>query len=392
MGSAELSLLSTTCTLTHECRLCGRYWDFTMSRRWDSHWKKHGKPGPSPFAASPSHRDQWQAQLGGLKQKAAYRRLQQQAKQQAQEADLHWTQQEQQQQQQQHQHQQHSEAEQQSEVQQHQNTQQQATQQQQDQQEVQHAVNTSHSPQALHSNSDQAPVGVNEVHGPPTEMHIANASSGTGRHSSHQSVHHKGAAQPADAFRERTHQLLGQVHACRAQMARRVGSHTAHWPNQLNDILCYALGQFQPDPAATRANHTAQTHGMPDSASHTPSAMPVDIAVAHPSVKAASHGSPAHRQPPNGEQMCQGASVSLSDGQTQAAISEDQMCQGGSVSSSEGRAQGANGVDLQDLSVQHEVKTFDRSTASQAAFQTQHSHVQSQLAGLKRRAARKQDS
>ena len=56
-----------------------RYWDFTMSHRWDSHWKKHGRTGPSPFAATPSHREQWQAQLIKLKQKAAYRRAHQQA-------------------------------------------------------------------------------------------------------------------------------------------------------------------------------------------------------------------------------------------------------------------------------------------------------------------------
>lgn len=56
-----------------------------MSRRWDSHWKKTGKQGPSPFAATPSHREQWAAQLTKLKQKAAYRRSQQQA-QQAQHA------------------------------------------------------------------------------------------------------------------------------------------------------------------------------------------------------------------------------------------------------------------------------------------------------------------
>ena len=50
-----------------------------MSHRWDSHWKKHGRTGPSPFAATPSHREQWQAQLSKLKQKAAYRRAHQQA-------------------------------------------------------------------------------------------------------------------------------------------------------------------------------------------------------------------------------------------------------------------------------------------------------------------------
>ena len=50
-----------------------------MSHRWDSHWKKHGRSGPSPFAATPSHREQWQAQLNKLKQKAAYRRAHQQA-------------------------------------------------------------------------------------------------------------------------------------------------------------------------------------------------------------------------------------------------------------------------------------------------------------------------
>lgn len=50
-----------------------------MSHRWDSHWKQHGRSGPSPFAATPSHREQWQAQLSKLKQKAAYRRAHQQA-------------------------------------------------------------------------------------------------------------------------------------------------------------------------------------------------------------------------------------------------------------------------------------------------------------------------
>lgn len=55
-----------------------RYWDFTMSHRWDSHWKKHGRAGPSPFAATPSHREQWQAQLTKLKQRAQQRRATQQ--------------------------------------------------------------------------------------------------------------------------------------------------------------------------------------------------------------------------------------------------------------------------------------------------------------------------
>lgn len=51
--------------------------------RWDSHWKKHGKGSPSPFAATPSHRQQWLAQLGRLKQKAAFRRAKQEAQQQS---------------------------------------------------------------------------------------------------------------------------------------------------------------------------------------------------------------------------------------------------------------------------------------------------------------------
>lgn len=54
------------------------------SSRWNSQWKKHGQAGPSPFAATPSHRDQWQAQLDRLKQKAAFKRAKQQAQQQAQ--------------------------------------------------------------------------------------------------------------------------------------------------------------------------------------------------------------------------------------------------------------------------------------------------------------------
>ena len=57
-----------------------------MSHRWDSHWKKHGRSGPSPFAATPSHREQWQAQLSKLKQKAAYRRAHQQAAHQPEHA------------------------------------------------------------------------------------------------------------------------------------------------------------------------------------------------------------------------------------------------------------------------------------------------------------------
>ena len=57
-----------------------------MSHRWDSHWQKHGRSGPSPFAATPSHRAQWQAQLGRLKQKAAFRKAQQQATQQPKQA------------------------------------------------------------------------------------------------------------------------------------------------------------------------------------------------------------------------------------------------------------------------------------------------------------------
>ena len=56
-----------------------------MSHRWDSHWKKQGRSGPSPFAATPSHRQQWQAQLGRLKQMAAFRRAQQQAAHQPQQ-------------------------------------------------------------------------------------------------------------------------------------------------------------------------------------------------------------------------------------------------------------------------------------------------------------------
>lgn len=64
-----------------------------MSHRWDSHWKKHGRTGPSPFAATPSHRQQWQAQLSKLKQKAAYRRAQQQATHQTEQAgdQQHWS-------------------------------------------------------------------------------------------------------------------------------------------------------------------------------------------------------------------------------------------------------------------------------------------------------------
>ena len=60
-------------------KACRRYWDFMSSSRWNSQWKKHGQAGPSPFAATPSHRNQWQAQLGKLKQKAAFRRAKQQA-------------------------------------------------------------------------------------------------------------------------------------------------------------------------------------------------------------------------------------------------------------------------------------------------------------------------
>ena len=57
------------------------------SSRWNSQWKKHGQAGPSPFAATPSHRNQWQAQLGKLKQKAAFRRAKQQAEQHAQPSE-----------------------------------------------------------------------------------------------------------------------------------------------------------------------------------------------------------------------------------------------------------------------------------------------------------------
>lgn len=49
------------------------------SSRWNRQWKQHGQAGPAPFAATPSHRNQWHAQLGRLKQKAAYRRAKQQA-------------------------------------------------------------------------------------------------------------------------------------------------------------------------------------------------------------------------------------------------------------------------------------------------------------------------
>lgn len=64
-----------------------RYWDFMSSSRWNRQWKQHGQSGPSPFAATPSHRDQWHAQLGRLKQKAAFRKAKQKAQQEAQTAE-----------------------------------------------------------------------------------------------------------------------------------------------------------------------------------------------------------------------------------------------------------------------------------------------------------------
>ena len=324
-----------------------------MSRRWDSHWKKQGKSGPSPFASTPTHRKQWQAQLGRLKQKAAYRRSQQQASQQVHPAEDQQTQ--------------------------HQDARQQWYSQQADglhgSQQAAHPKDLCHEdlchPQhqafVADAELDDAVQDHDGNRGNASGQKRSNPDPGAVTLSSYPSgavptdqQRHTQSPQPADTFLEAAQTLLSQVQSCHTQLTHELSSRTSHWPNQVNELLCYALEQPGSAHAANQSSH-----------------VPQDL--------------------PNIQSSSVSAATAFSDAPAE------------NVADVEGSAASLHSAEAVKASVAHQVEdTIDASshklpeddiadaaekcTGSQAAFQTQHSRVQSQLAGLRRRAVRKQDA
>ena len=52
---------------------------------------------------------------------------------------------------------------------------------------------------------------------------------------------HAQSPQPAGTLLEATHKLLSQVQSCHTQLTHELSLRTSHWPNQVNELLCYAL-------------------------------------------------------------------------------------------------------------------------------------------------------
>lgn len=329
------------------------YWDFTMSRRWDSQWKKQGKSGPSPFASTPTHRKQWQAQLGRLKQKAAFRRSQQQVHpaedQQAQDQDTHrqWYPQ-------------------------------QAdglhgSQQAAHQQDLCHEDSCQPQHQAFIADAELD--NIMQDHDGNWEnascQEGSNHRPGAATSTSHpingvltDQLRHTQSSQPADTLLEGTQMLLSQVQSCHTQVTHNLSTRTSHWPNQVDELLCYALEQPGSARAANQSSHSA---GVPQD-------LPT---VQSSSASAAPTFSDA---PAENVSDVKGSAASLHSASVAVKASvanqvEDTM-----------------DASLHDLPEDGVADAAENCTGSRAAFQTQHSRVQSQLSGLRRRAVRKQDA
>ena len=324
-----------------------------MSRRWDSHWKKQGKSGPSPFASTPTHRKQWQAQLGRLKQKAAFRRSQQQASQQVHPAEDQQTQ--------------------------HQDSHQQRYlwpadglhgSQQAAHQEDSHHENLCHQAFVADAELDNT-----------VQDHDGNWENASGQERSNDrpaaatstslpingvltdQQKHAQAPQPADTLLEAAQTLLSQVQSCHTQLTHELSSRTSHWPNQVNELLNYALEQPGSAHAANQSSHSAD--------------VPQDLAnIQSSSVSAAPAFSDA---PADNVADVRGSAASLHSAEAVKAsvVNQDEDTKDASS---------------RELPTDGDADAAENCTGSQAAFQTQHSRVQSQLAGLRRRAVRKQDA
>lgn len=366
----------------HSCVACTtclcRYWDFTMSHRWDSHWKKHGRTGPSPFAATPSHRQQWQAQLSKLKQKAAYRRAQQQATHQTEQAgdQRHWS------------------PRQQSEPEEHTHTNQQHSREQQEEQPPerpleghQQAVHAERlASQPRHHHRDWlASHGWKEDHldhhQQLQEMHPAAVGHAPSyQYSQSQAVqqHADFSQMPTPSIKERstgdspnvspqavqpesnmssdqssgmlavllTHQLLQQL---------QQHGHSLEWAVKQNSMMGAAMQHVQSPHSILHKN------SHPDGSADVAEDPSVDATADVVTHRVDSHLMPSH-----------------SERQANAHEQGSACTPRKSVLAS----------DTGEVAADHQGKTAGPSGGS-PSFQTQHSQVQSQLAGLRRRAARK---
>ena len=322
-----------------------------MSRRWDSHWKKQGRTGPSPFAASPSQREQWLAQLGGLKQKAAYRRSQQQA----QFTEEPWIQPQQQQQQ--------SEAQMRPSVvgkESHA-----AQQQQDDQKDSVYTLNRFETETVSHDSAAQQCVGGAQSH--PLDGQIDVRPSLDLQDHLMTGNRRGDSAYLPETLLEMTHELPDQVQTCHMQLGQLMRLYTTTWLDQLNIMLCEALGQLQSDCAGHEISHAqdecyvkagGQTHSVPVIVTNSETGA---------SAIARSDGGAAHREGHEFE-------VAMQHG-----LSEAWLCEG-ATQVTETRVLSSVG------------ETDSVGDNGQAEFQAQHPRIQSQLAGLKRRAARKKET
>ncbi|DBA74697.1 TPA: hypothetical protein ACH3X2_009361 [Trebouxia sp. C0005] len=326
-----------------------------MSRRWDSHWKKQGKSGTSPFASTPTHRKQWQAQLGRLKQKAAFRRSQQQASQQL-----------------------HPEEDQ---GPQHQDVMRPWYPQPADglhgSQQAAHENNLCHEdlrqPQHQIFNADAELDNAAQDHAGNWENASGQERSNHGPAAARLSPHpsgvvltdqqrHAQSPQPADTLVEATQTLLSQMQSCHTQLTHNLSLRTSHWPNQVNELLCYALEQPGVAHAANQSSHSAD--------------VPQDLPTIQYS--SASAGPAFSDAPATDVADVKGSAASLHSTEAASASVADQVDDTKEAAS-------------HDLPKDDEADAAQNCKGSQAAFQTQHSRIQSQLAGLRRRAVRKQD-
>ncbi|DBA83955.1 TPA: hypothetical protein ACH3X1_006449 [Trebouxia sp. C0004] len=327
-----------------------------MSRRWDSHWKKHGKSGPSPFASTPTHRKQWQAQLGRLRQKAAVRRSQQQASQQVHPAEDLWAH--------------------------HQDVRQQGYPRQADgrhgSQQAAHQQDLCHEdPCQPQHQAFIADAELDNV----VQDHAGNWENASGQERSNRGPgaatsrsypinggltdhqRHAQSPQPADTLLEAIQMLLSQVQSCHTQLTHNLSVRTSHWPNQFNELLCFALEQPGSAHTANQSSHSAD--------------VPQDLPIIQSSAFSAA---PIFSDAPADDVAdVKGSAASLHSTKAATARFADQVEE----------TKDASSYDLTKDGVADAAENY---TGSQAAFQTQRSRVQSQLAGLRRRAVRKQDA
>ena len=166
-------------------------------------------------------------------------------------------------------------------------------------------------------------------------------------------------AQLASALVEMTHEVLCQVQSCHTRLAHSVSSRTSQWSDQASDLLQSSLKQLRSDSAIRQVN-------CPDDEMHSQPADQVQSA----SASFAQSG----RQTPT-----------AADVKSDAPHHESTTAE---------RSAMANLPDenLHSPSDDGKNRSAEHSTDSQAAFQTPHAQVQSQLTGLRRRAARKQST